>query len=46
MVTFIFNDVKELADWRKDYIKKFNEVPRITAKIVDGEHLFTASVSL
>lgn len=46
MVTFIFDNVKELADWREDYIKDFNEVPRITAKIIDGEHMFTASVSL
>ena len=46
MLTFEFNDVNELSDWREDFIKNFNEVPRITAKIVNGEHIFLATVSM
>ena len=46
MLTFIFDDVNELNDWRTRFIELFNEVPRITAKIVGGKHIFNASVSL
>ena len=46
MLVFEFNDVYELSDWREDFIKRFNEVPRITAKIINGEHIFLAKVSL
>lgn len=46
MLTFIFSDVNELNEWRDNFIELFDEVPRITAKIVNGEHIFKASVSL
>lgn len=46
MVTFIFNNVKELAEWRENFIKEFNEVPRITAKIVNKECTFLARVNM
>ena len=46
MLIFEFNDVNELSNWREDFVKRFNEVPRITAKIVNGEHIFLARVSM
>lgn len=46
MVTFIFNNVIELEKWRVEYINKFNEFPRITASIINGETEYKATVNL
>lgn len=46
MVTFEFNDFNEMVAWREDYIKKYHEKPYITAKIIKGEYIIKATVSL
>lgn len=46
MITFIFDDIEQLNNWRNSYIEQYGEIPRLTAKIINGERTFTASVSL
>ena len=46
MNKFTFNDIKNLCDWRESIIKRFNKAPIITAKIVNGERIFTARIDL
>ena len=46
MNKFTFNDINNLCDWRESIIKRFNKTPIITAKIVNGERIFTARIDL
>ena len=46
MLEFIFDDVNDLVKWLDNHVKEYHEQPRITGKIIKGEKIFTAYVSL
>lgn len=46
MLTFIFDSVEELVKFREECIKKYNEVPRISAVFHGNEHTYFARVNM
>lgn len=46
MLTFMFDSVEELVKFREECIKKYNEVPRISAVFYGNEHTYFARVNM
>ena len=46
MLTFMFDTIEELVKFREDHIKKYNEVPRISAVFHGKEHTYFARVNM
>lgn len=46
MLTFMFDNIEELVKFREDHIKKYNEVPRISAVFHGKEHTYFARVNM
>lgn len=46
MVVFMFDNVYELDEWRTSHIKQYGEIPRITAKYLGKNKIFSATVNL
>jgi hypothetical protein len=46
MLTFMFDSVEELVKFREECIKKYNEVPRISAVFHGNEHTYFARVNM
>ena len=46
MLTFMFDTIEELVKFREDHIKKYNEVPRISAVFHGKEHTYLSLIHI